>query len=88
MTDIEALGRRVAEACRSYRQGQIVCADGFIQKSICAGHAGCLMCGNHSASTVPNCENEDIPARWLTEAGAPLFYPALSSIRPNGGAEE
>lgn len=61
-------------ACKSYRRGNDVCADGFVQKPICSGRAGCHSCGHLSDATAPHCQNEDIPARWLTDSGLPLFY--------------
>jgi hypothetical protein len=61
-----------SEPCQSYRLGELVCADGFPQNSACMG-LRCHACGRYS-DKVPMCEREDIPAQFLTEAGAPLFY--------------
>ena len=60
-------------ACQSYREG-FVCADGFIQKPICHGHAGCPHCGNMTKAATPHCQSEDLPAHWLKNDGGPRFY--------------
>lgn len=59
--------------CRSYRADS-VCADGFIQKPLCSGNAGCPTCGAISERAVPYCLRDEIPAHMATEAGRPLFY--------------
>ena len=63
--------------CSAYRDGQFTCANGFMQNIGCRG-ATCWSCGRPS-KTVPWCLCEDIPARWLTDDGKPVFYrPARS----------
>lgn len=62
------------KACQSYRDRERICADGFVQTSICSGHGGCHACGHHTV--VPWCQREDIPSRFLRDDGSPLFYRA------------
>lgn len=74
---------RVTEACKSFRSGELVCADGFVQKPICRGYYGCLSCGHISDVETPWCQADNLPAHLFTDSGAPRFYPALKSGAPD-----
>lgn len=75
--DVESLTikqtKEALDACRSYRPGD-VCADGFIQKPICHGHAGCPHCGHMTVASAPHCQSESLPPHWLNDNGSPRFY--------------
>lgn len=60
-------------ACRSYRAGPNLCADGFPQNSGCMGLV-CHTC--HVASEViPPCQNEDLGKPWIDqETGVVIHY--------------
>ena len=60
--------------CRSYKAGQLVCADGFLQKPICRGVFGCHWCGRVSDRETPNCLKDELPDHWLKADGSPAFY--------------
>lgn len=60
--------------CKSYRPGNLVCRDGFIQKLICSGRVGCWSCGQVSDRETPNCLKEELPAHWINDDGSPRFY--------------
>jgi hypothetical protein len=62
------------EVCKSYRKGDAVCADGFVQKPFCSGSAGCHACGNISDRSMPYCLRDELPAHMAREDGSPLFY--------------
>jgi hypothetical protein len=58
--------------CSSYRPGEFTCRDGFIQTLPCfKDPGGCASCGEPRKR--PWCMREDIPQRWLDEAGRPRF---------------
>jgi hypothetical protein len=64
----------MSDVCQSYRPRDMVCRDGFIQTLACYG-ARCFSCGKWNAGKKPpNCMREDLPARWLTDDGQPLFH--------------
>jgi hypothetical protein len=67
------------EECQSFRSGDLVCKDGFIQTPYCRGYAGCHACGHISDRLVPACLKGEIPERFLTESGLPIFYEARPS---------
>jgi hypothetical protein len=58
-------------ACRSYRFGGGFCADGFPQRALCAGHAGCPACGHTSDNHLPLCLGDAVPPHILDDAGRP-----------------
>jgi hypothetical protein len=59
--------------CSAYRQGSLVCCNGFIQTFSCWGDTACLSCGRHSARLVPHCVKDELPEHWVDEAGRPAF---------------
>ncbi len=59
--------------CSAYRRHDGICANGFIQTYPCWGGTECSMCGKPSTK-LPHCLRDDLPERWLTKAGKPLFY--------------
>lgn len=62
--------------CKSYRRGDLVCADGFVQVVAChANESPCKHCGM-SQGKLPHCMLDEIPGHMATESGAPLFYRA------------
>lgn len=63
----------MSKPCSSYKPG-FVCVDGFVQKPICHGSAGCWSCGTVLDATVPNCCKDELPAHWLNDDGTPFFY--------------
>lgn len=62
--------------CKSHRYHDLVCADGFVQKAICSGRAGCVTCGNIRASSLPHCMSDELPSHYVRDDGAPAFYTA------------
>lgn len=62
----------MSEQCSAARPG-FVCANGFIQSPPCHGRGACYACGQPIGKP-PACMREELPERWLTEAGAPIFY--------------
>lgn len=78
MVDLAKLDER---ACQSYRKGRDVCSDGFIQTRFCrVGLDRCHVCGSDHGR-LPHCLSEDIPERFLTGSGLPLFYAPAASER-------
>lgn len=80
MTDLERGPSSDGKACKSYRRGESICADGFFHKAICSGHAGCVMCGRISEQATPWCMRDELPAHWLNEDGSTRFYPPAVSV--------
>lgn len=76
MTDLAQL---IAKPCTSFRLGELVCADGFPQKALCSGDAGCHACGHIGDAAIPLCLTEDAPLHLITEAGGPALYCALQA---------
>jgi hypothetical protein len=70
-------------ACRSHEPTSRVCKDGFIQRSLCSGNAGCPTCGNIGAEYLPFCLQDELPAHMATDDGQPLFY--LPPLPPDKG---
>lgn len=61
------------EACISYRDGAI-CEDGFVQKPICHGHAGCPHCGHVTDAATPNCCRDELPIHYIADNGDARYY--------------
>lgn len=60
--------------CKSYRERQSVCADGFVQRTYCRGQVGCFHCGAISTRYLPACLSDDVPEHMVNSDGTPLFY--------------
>lgn len=61
-------------ACTSYRAGETVCNDGFVQKPFCGGRVGRVCCGYISENEWPFCLRDDLPAHMSHDDGSPRFY--------------
>lgn len=60
--------------CVSYRPGSI-CADGFpLSRSAACHGRTCWSCGKPN-DIIPPCQDENLGAPWLNEAGAPRLFP-------------
>jgi len=65
----------MTDQCKSYRSGETICADGFVQKPFCSGQGGCWACGNLAKSSIPYCLRDESPKHMVADNGAPRFYP-------------
>lgn len=60
--------------CSSFRRGQRICADGFIQRYSCWGEPACKGCG--FGKYRPYCMMDDgLGGNMVRDDGSPLFYP-------------
>ncbi len=60
-------------ACKSYRLGEMVCADGFPQNGACNPRP-CHDCGKWG-DKLPNCQRENLSAPFINpDTGAPALY--------------
>lgn len=63
--------------CRSYREGNQVCRDGFPQKPYCRDGGACWSCGQIKPSSLPLRLGDEMPPHLITDAGYPRLAPTL-----------
>lgn len=63
--------------CKSYRDSETICSDGFIQRPACRGSIGCMSCGAINEKYLPYCLSENLPKHWIDDAGRPVFYRSI-----------
>jgi len=68
------MARKPELACKSYRRLSTVCADGFVQRAICAGDGVCHSCGSVVDKYLPHCVQDEAPAHLVNDDGSPIFY--------------
>lgn len=71
------------EQCQSYRDGSLICMDGFRQVSFCRGYAGCVSCGQISERSLPQCLTDEFARHLMDDAGRMRLR---STSLPAGGA--
>lgn len=77
------------DACSSYRIGEMICADGFIQRFTCWNQNGCVHCGKPASPKYqPYCLRDDLPDHFVTESGAPRFYKLSGDGSKDGGSND
>lgn len=59
------------QACSAYIPGPYLCRNGFTQNNACTS-AICHCCGKHT-DTVAACVKEEVPVRFLDDAGRPKY---------------
>lgn len=79
---------QIFEPCQSYQPSKQICADGFPQRAICSGRAGCLICDSLHKTSLPHCLSDELPTHWLNDDGSIVFYRLRSALsrgsNPNG----
>ncbi|SPA44650.1 hypothetical protein CBM2629_A150452 [Cupriavidus taiwanensis] len=64
----------MADQCSAYEMGSGICRNGFPVSAVCMGHK-CHDCGRYS-ERAPACQDENINARWIDDAGKPRYMRA------------
>lgn len=71
--------------CSAYDENSMTCSNGFVQKMFCRDGKGCQICGTLSGKATPYCLRDEIPERFITDSGSPVFY---SQNKPSTIGEE